>query len=112
MLGGIASFSSPLKNLGRGSSFEVIQAAVRPANRIDEDITKNVDDAEGYNLVHLDTIYDLLRHVYVDASVRSQKSQNEHEALVSMIDLICLEMLSSWLTEAMPRFIWVSNNTR
>lgn len=59
-----------------------------PANSNDaETYFKNdIDDAKGYNLVHLDAIYDLLRHVYVDASVQSKKTQNEHKALVSMID--------------------------
>lgn len=59
-----------------------------PANSNDADtyFKNDIDDAKGYNLVHLNAIYDLLRHVYVDASVQSKKSQNEHKALVSMVD--------------------------
>lgn len=36
--------------------------------------------------MHLDALYDLLQHVYVDASVQSKIGMNEYKALVTMID--------------------------
>lgn len=46
----------------------------------------NDDTSEGYNLLHLDAMYDILQHIYVDASLQSEIGMNEHSALVSMID--------------------------
>jgi hypothetical protein len=46
----------------------------------------NDDTSEGYNLLHLDAMYDILQHIYVDASLQSKIGMNEHNALVSMID--------------------------
>jgi len=46
----------------------------------------NDDTSEGYNLLHLDAMYDILQHIYVDASLQSKIGMNEHSALVSMID--------------------------
>lgn len=37
-----------------------------------------------FNLLHLNTLYDLCNNVYVDAVV--QKSENEHKAFVDMVD--------------------------
>lgn len=31
-------------------------------------------------------MYDLLQHIYVDASIQSKRGMNEHKALVSMVD--------------------------
>jgi len=47
---------------------------------------KNADNTKGYNLLHLDAMYDLMQHNYVDASIQSKKGMNEHKALVSMIE--------------------------
>lgn len=58
-----------------------------PANKTDTDsFIRNDDDTKGYNLVHLDAMYDLMQHIYVDASVQNKKGMNEHRSLVSMID--------------------------
>lgn len=39
-----------------------------------------------YNLLHLDALYDLLSHTYVDASVCGQRKAHETAALCSMVD--------------------------
>lgn len=58
-----------------------------PTNKIDNfSFIKNDNETKGYNLLHLDTLYDLLQHVYIDASIQSKIGMNEHKALVNMID--------------------------
>lgn len=58
-----------------------------PTNKTDPfSFIKNDDETKGYNLLHLDTLYDLLQHVYIDASIQSKIGMNEHKALVNMID--------------------------
>lgn len=47
---------------------------------------QNDENTKGYNLVHLDALYDVLQHTYMDASIQSKIGMNEHQALVSMID--------------------------
>ncbi len=47
---------------------------------------KNDENTKGYNLLHLNAMYDLMQHIYVDASVQNKKGMNEHKALVSMIE--------------------------
>lgn len=47
---------------------------------------RNDDKTKGYNLLHLDAMYDLLQHIYVDASIQSKKGMNEHKAFVTMVD--------------------------
>ncbi len=37
-------------------------------------------------MAHLDALYDLSRHIYVDAPVQSKIGMNEHKTLVTMID--------------------------
>lgn len=41
-----------------------------PANKLDTDsYIRNDEKTKGYNLLHLDAMYDLMQHIYVDASV-------------------------------------------
>lgn len=47
---------------------------------------RNTSDTKGYNLMHLIAMYDLVRRVYVDATVQHKKGMNEHNALVTMVD--------------------------
>lgn len=47
---------------------------------------QNSEDTKGYNLIHLDALYDVLQHIFLDASIQSKIGMNEHKALVSMID--------------------------
>ena len=59
-----------------------------PANANDtESYFKNdSEDAKGYNLIHLNAIYDLLSNTYVDASLQPKHTTSEHRALVTMVD--------------------------
>ena len=59
-------------------------------------ITTNPDDLESffpgtngqkpYNLLHINAMYDLLQHIYVDALLQKQKSSDESGALTAMVD--------------------------
>ena len=44
--------------------------------------------SKGYNLMHLNALYDLLNKRYVDAVLQNSRSANERSALISMIDNI------------------------
>lgn len=59
-----------------------------PANANDtESYFKNdSDDAKGYNLIHLDALYDLISKTYIDASLQAKRTVNEHNAFVKMVD--------------------------
>jgi len=43
-------------------------------------------NAIGYNLLHLNAIYDLCNRLYIDAVVQPGRQQNEHKALTDMVD--------------------------
>ena len=42
------------------------------------------DDAKGYNLIHLNALYDLMNRRYIDAVLQDSRNENEHSALISM----------------------------
>lgn len=44
-----------------------------------------------YNMLHLDAMYDLLRHTYTDASVIGQRKVNERSSLCAMVDRSSME---------------------
>jgi hypothetical protein len=44
------------------------------------------ENAKGYNLLHLNAMYDLCSRVYVDAIVQSGRKENEFQALTDMVD--------------------------
>ncbi len=44
------------------------------------------ENAKGYNLLHLNAMYDLCSRVYVDSIVQSGKKENESKALTDMVD--------------------------
>lgn len=44
------------------------------------------EKAKGYNLLHLNAMYDLCSRVYVDAVVQPIRKRNEYEALINMIE--------------------------
>ena len=44
-----------------------------------------------YNMLHLDAMYDLLRHTYMDASLVGQRKVNERSSLCSMVDSSSME---------------------
>jgi hypothetical protein len=41
---------------------------------------------KGYNLLHVNAIYDLCNRFYVDTLIQNARQQNEHKALVNMVD--------------------------
>lgn len=43
-------------------------------------------DEKGYNLMHLNALYDLCNRIYVDALLQNRRCANEHAALTAMID--------------------------
>ena len=45
-----------------------------------------VNGQTSYNMLHLDAMYDLLRHTYTDAFLVGQRKVNERSSLCSMID--------------------------
>lgn len=42
------------------------------------------DLSKGYNLIHLNALYDLMNKRYMDAVLQDSRSENEHSALISM----------------------------
>ena len=44
------------------------------------------DGQKDYNLLHLNVLYNLDKHIYVDAVIQNRRDWNEHEAFVSMVD--------------------------
>lgn len=42
------------------------------------------DLSKGYNLMHLNALYDLMNKRYMDAVLQDSRSENEHSALISM----------------------------
>jgi len=41
-------------------------------------------DSKGYNLMHLNALYDLMNRRYIDAVLQDSRNENEHSALISM----------------------------
>ena len=62
----------------------------------DIQIATNPDDKDSYmlgsngqkpyNLLHLNTLYNLTQHIYSDAIIQKKREQNEHKAFVDMVD--------------------------
>jgi hypothetical protein len=47
---------------------------------------QNSPDSKGFNLLHFNALYDLCSKIYVDAIVQPGRKENEHKAMVNMID--------------------------
>jgi hypothetical protein len=47
---------------------------------------QNKPDEKGYNLLHLNALYDLCNRLYMDAFVQPRRCSNEHKALSKMVD--------------------------
>lgn len=43
------------------------------------------DNSKGYNLMHLNVLYDLLNRRYMDAVLQDSREENENKALISML---------------------------
>ena len=58
-----------------------------PTNPDDPDsYFPGINGQRSYNMLHLDAMYDLLRHTYTDASLIGQRKVNERNTLCSLID--------------------------
>ena len=57
-----------------------------PVNPDDPDSFYKQKDSKPYSLYHLNAIYDLLSHTYLDAVVQKRRNWNEHRALCDMVD--------------------------
>ncbi len=44
------------------------------------------DDSKGYNLMHLNVLYDLINRRYMDAVLQDSREENENKALISMLE--------------------------
>lgn len=44
------------------------------------------DNSKGYNLMHLNALYDLMNKRYIDAVLQDSRDANENKALISMIE--------------------------
>ena len=47
-------------------------------------------DVKGYNLLHLNAMFDLCNKLYTDALVQPYRQHNEKKAIVDMVDRFCL----------------------
>ena len=60
-----------------------------PTNANDPDsYFQTAPDSKGYNLFHLNTLYNLLDKRYVDAIIQPCRMFNEHRALCNMVDRV------------------------
>lgn len=51
-----------------------------------ESFYPNASNKESYNLLHINAMYDLLRHVYTDAIVQKGRVRDEGQALINIVD--------------------------
>lgn len=61
-----------------------IRIACNPAYA--ETYYQTAPDIKGYNLLHLNAIYDLCNKLYIDAYIQPSRKENEHRALAYMAD--------------------------
>jgi len=47
---------------------------------------QNKPEEKGYNLLHLNALYDLCNRIYIDAHVQTRRNANEHKSLTKMVD--------------------------
>lgn len=52
----------------------------------EENYFRASENAKGYNLLHLNAIYDLCGRIYVDSIVQPGRKENEFQALTDMVD--------------------------
>lgn len=58
-----------------------------PTNPKDEEsYYQGINGKKGYNLLHLNALYDLKHHIYADALIQKRVDHNEHQALQQMVD--------------------------
>ncbi|WP_434512823.1 transposase [Desulfitobacterium sp. AusDCA] len=48
-------------------------------------------DSKGYNLLHLNVLYDLCNKLYLDVRLQPGQKQSKHRALIDIVDYSLLE---------------------
>jgi hypothetical protein len=88
LLSEFTSFHSPAKKYRGYWLFGIDGSDLHiPTNPDDVDTyIQTQPDVKGYNLLHINTMYDLCNRFYVDTIVQHGRRQNEHKALVDMVD--------------------------
>lgn len=61
-----------------------IQIATNPQD--ESSYFPGTNGQKGYNLLHLNALYDLSHHIYLDAVIQKKLDKNEHRALQTMVD--------------------------
>ena len=61
-----------------------IQIATNPDD--DDTYFQGVNGQKPYSLIHLNALYDLEQHIYIDSKIQGRMSWNEHKALQEMVD--------------------------
>ncbi len=51
-----------------------------------ENYFSNTPNTKGYNLVHLNAMYDLCNRIYVDSIIQPGKKEDEYKALIDMVE--------------------------
>lgn len=52
---------------------------------------QNHSDEKGFNLLHLNAMYDLCNRIYVDCCIQPRRCENESRALTDMVDRSCIK---------------------
>ena len=58
-----------------------------PTNSADtESYIEGTNGHKGYNLLHINALYDLNKHIYSDVIIQKAKERNEHKAFQELVD--------------------------
>lgn len=58
-----------------------------PTNSADtESYIEGTNGHKGYNLLHINALYDLNKHIYSDVIIQKAKGRNEHKAFQELVD--------------------------
>lgn len=52
---------------------------------------QSIPNTKGFNLIHINAMYDLINRIYLDASVQPGRKENEFKALNDMVDISQLD---------------------
>jgi len=87
----LQEFTSSCANIKRYKGYRLLAndgSSLNISHDLDDTDTyfQNTPDSKGFNLLHLNALYDLCSKIYVDAIVQPGRKENEHKALVDMVD--------------------------
>lgn len=79
------------KIIGQSSHLRLLAvdgSDIKIATNPDDESTyfPGVNGQKPYNLIHLNALYDLEQHIYVDSRIQGRMNWNEHKALQEMVD--------------------------